>query len=181
MALIQQVRNPALNFVMPTSGQQFSGNNCFYHALRMAHFPCLHCAQCHNVLKGNTFQHPRSGKTFRINQFFTCESSYVVYLIKCPCGLLYVGETTQPVRDRISKHKSTIRCKNLLLPIPHHFHSLGHSVSQLRYQVIDSAPPPRRGGDRVASLHRKEAFWIHTLETLAPKGLNRDYELTAFV
>ncbi|CAJ0929680.1 unnamed protein product [Ranitomeya imitator] len=144
-------------------------------------FPCLHCAQCHNVLKGNTFQHPRSGKTFRINQFFTCESSYVVYLIKCPCGLLYVGETTQSVRDRISKHKSTIRCQNLLLPIPHHFHSAGLSISQLRYQVIDRAPPPRRGGDRVALLHRKEAFWIHTLETLAPKGLNRDYELMAFV
>ncbi|CAJ0965360.1 unnamed protein product [Ranitomeya imitator] len=122
-----------------------------------------------------------SGKTFRINRFFTCESSYVVYLIKCPCGLLYVGETTQSVRDRISKHKYTIRCQNLLLPIPHHFHSAGHSISQLRYQVIDSVPPPRRGGDRVALLHRKEAFWIHTLETLAPKGLNRDYELMAFV
>ncbi|CAJ0925426.1 unnamed protein product [Ranitomeya imitator] len=29
--------------------------------------------------------------------------------LDCPCGLGYVGETTQQIRDRISKHKSTIR------------------------------------------------------------------------
>ncbi|CAJ0955171.1 unnamed protein product, partial [Ranitomeya imitator] len=55
-------------------------------------FPCLGCHQCSNITKGH----------------FTCNSSFVVYLIKCPCGLGYVGETTQHVRDRISKPKSTI-------------------------------------------------------------------------
>ncbi|CAJ0937840.1 unnamed protein product [Ranitomeya imitator] len=148
---------------------------------KMGTFPCLHCAQCGNVQKGNTFQHPRTGKSFEIRNYYTCMSSFVIYLIKCPCGLLYIGETTQPVRDRISKHKSTIRCNNLLLPVPHHFSTHGHTISQLRYQVIDSIPPQRRGGDRIALLKKREAFWIHTLETLTPKGLNRDYDLLAFI
>ncbi|CAJ0966626.1 unnamed protein product, partial [Ranitomeya imitator] len=78
-------------------------------------FPCLHCLQCSNITKGETFSHPRSGKLFSINGFFTCNSSYVVYLIKCPCGLGYVGETTQHIRDRISHHKSTIRFLDALI------------------------------------------------------------------
>ncbi|CAJ0947766.1 unnamed protein product [Ranitomeya imitator] len=153
---------------------------------KMGTFPCLHCAQCGNVQKGDTFQHPHTGKSFKITaakikDYYTCQSSFVVYLIKCPCGLLYIGETTQPVRDRISKHKSTIRSNNLLLPVPHHYSSQGHTISQLKYQVIDSIPPQRRGGDRVALLKKREAFWIHKLNTLTPKGLNRDYDLLAFI
>ncbi|CAJ0946010.1 unnamed protein product [Ranitomeya imitator] len=109
-------------------------------------FPCLHCFQCSNITKGETFSHPRSGKIFNINGFFTCNSSYVIYLIKCPCGLGYVGETSQHIRDRISQHRSTIRCQKLMLPIPAHFAAAGHNVSQLKYQVIESVALPRRGG-----------------------------------
>ncbi|XP_073537636.1 uncharacterized protein [Phyllobates terribilis] len=46
----------------------------------------------------NGYDLKRSGKRFRINGFYTCDSSFVVYLIKFPCGLGYVGETTQQVR-----------------------------------------------------------------------------------
>ncbi|CAJ0941361.1 unnamed protein product [Ranitomeya imitator] len=97
-------------------------------------FPCLNCNQCSNVLKGDTFYHPHTGRQYNIDNFFTCNSNFVVYLIKCPCGLLYMGETTQAIKDRISKHKSTIRCNNLLLPIPHHFSSKVHNVAQLHFQ-----------------------------------------------
>ncbi|CAJ0916648.1 unnamed protein product [Ranitomeya imitator] len=148
---------------------------------RTGTFPCLHCSQCNNVLKGSTFHHPHSGKTFHIPDFFTCDTSWAIYLIKCPCGLLYVGETTQAIRNRISKHKSTIRCQNLLLPIPSHFIAKGHSISQLKFQVIEHVPQLRRGGNRITRLKRREAFWIHNLDTLHPKGLNRDYDLAAFL
>ncbi|CAJ0944595.1 unnamed protein product [Ranitomeya imitator] len=148
---------------------------------RTGTFPCLHCSQCNNVLKGSSFHHPHSGKTFPIPDFFTCDTSWAIYLIKCPCGLLYVGETTQAIRNRISKHKSTIRCQNLLLPIPSHFIDKGHSISQLKFQVIEHVPQLRRGGNRISHLKRREAFWIHTLDTLHPKGLNRDYDLAAFL
>ncbi|CAJ0932367.1 unnamed protein product [Ranitomeya imitator] len=137
-------------------------------------FPCLGCHQCSNITKGDSFTHPRSGKHFFIRGHFTCNSSFVVYLIKCPCGLGYVGETTQHVRDRISKHKSTIRCGRSLLPIPAHFLQHNHTVAQLRYQVIDHVPLARRGGDRIKQLKERESFWIYTLQTLSPHGLNRE-------
>ncbi|OCT61096.1 hypothetical protein XELAEV_18047124mg [Xenopus laevis] len=87
---------------------------------------------------GNSFTHPHTGKNISINKYYTCESRYVVYLNKCPSGLAYVGETTQNVKERIKQHKSNIRCKLLHLPIPAHFHEMKHTVSQLRYQVIDN-------------------------------------------
>ncbi|CAJ0968452.1 unnamed protein product, partial [Ranitomeya imitator] len=121
---------------------------CFLHRPKMGTFQCLHCAQCNNVLKGKKLIYPLSGKGFKVQGFFTCDSSFVVYIIKFPCGMLYMGETSQPIRDRISKHKSTIRCKNLLLPIPNYFITKGYNISQLRYQIIEHVPPPRRGGNR---------------------------------
>ncbi|CAJ0927188.1 unnamed protein product [Ranitomeya imitator] len=108
----------------------------FLNQPRYGTFPCLHCNQCNSVIKGESFHHPHSGKRYKIKGYFTCDSSFVIYAIKCPCGLLYIGETTQPIRSRISKHKSTIRCQNLLLPLPSHFIAKGHNVSQLRFQIL---------------------------------------------
>lgn len=81
-------------------------------------FPCLACCQCSSVTRGEYITHPQTGKKYRINGYFTCNSSFIVYSL---CGLAYVGETTQHMRDSMSKHKSTIHCQNLLLPIPSHF------------------------------------------------------------
>ncbi|CAJ0916119.1 unnamed protein product [Ranitomeya imitator] len=83
---------------------------------RTGTFPCLNCMSCSNIIKGNEVVHPRTGKSYPIKDFFTCETNFVVYIIKCPCGLLYVGETTQAIRDRISGHKSTIRCGTNIPP-----------------------------------------------------------------
>ncbi|XP_073412618.1 uncharacterized protein [Dendrobates tinctorius] len=145
---------------------------------RKGTFPCLGCACCSNVIKGSDITHPRTGKRYGIRGFFTCDTNYVVYLIKCPCGLLYVGESTQHVRDRISSHKSTIRCKKTWLPIPYHFINANHSVSQLRFQVIEKVERPRRGGDHIKLLKSRESFWIYRSQTLAPKGLNRELDLS---
>ncbi|CAJ0960174.1 unnamed protein product [Ranitomeya imitator] len=141
-------RAPSLRdtFVRADIGPNTMMRQRFLHKPRVGTFPCLHCAQCGNVLKGDKVIHPYSGKEFKIRGYFTCSSEYVVYMIKCPCGLLYVGETSQSIRDRISKHKSTIRCENLLLPIPHHFHTKGHNISQLRFQVLEQISLPRRVG-----------------------------------
>ncbi|CAJ0956662.1 unnamed protein product [Ranitomeya imitator] len=69
--------------------------------------------------------------------FFTCNSKSVIYAIKCPCGKVYVGETTQAIKDRISHHKSDICCKKNYLPIPFHFNTAGHTIAQLRFLVVE--------------------------------------------
>ena len=65
------------------------------------------------------------------------------------------------IKDRVGKHKSTIRKENTLLPIPQHFIEKNHCISQLRFQIIEEVTLPRRGGNRIQMLHQCEAYWIH--------------------
>lgn len=60
--------------------------------IKMGNFPCLNCSCCSNLVKGDAFSHPYTGKNFKIKQRSTCTSSYVVSVILWPCGLLYVGK-----------------------------------------------------------------------------------------
>lgn len=90
---------------------------------------------------------------------------------------LYVRETSQHVKDRISKHKSTIRTGNFVLFFTFHFHQRGHTIAQLKYQVLEQVEVHRRGGNIKQQLRRRKAYCIHRLQTLGPRGLNRDYEI----
>ncbi|CAJ0964858.1 unnamed protein product [Ranitomeya imitator] len=74
-------------------------------------FPCLGCRQCSNVIKGDSFAHPRTGRRFQIKGHFTCDSTYVVYLIKCPCGLGYVGR----LRVALIAHAPSLLIARLVL------------------------------------------------------------------
>ncbi|CAJ0953503.1 unnamed protein product [Ranitomeya imitator] len=103
----------------------------------LGNFPCLGCACCNNMLKGAYFYHPHTGKKYEIRKRYTCKSNFVVYVLSCPCGLYYVGETTMEIKARISKHKSTIRTNRIELPVPKHFHEFGHSVNQLRFYTAN--------------------------------------------
>ncbi|OCT62596.1 hypothetical protein XELAEV_18043680mg [Xenopus laevis] len=115
------------------------------------------------------------GTPIIIRGYYTCATTFAIYRIKCPCGLMYVRQTSRTVRERIREHKSAIRTKKVEQTVASHFVEKGHGVQQLKYQ----APTMRRGGDRTKGLLKKEAMWIIKLETLTPQGLNREYNLQA--
>ncbi|OCT58291.1 hypothetical protein XELAEV_18002229mg [Xenopus laevis] len=127
---------------------------------------------CSNVLKGNCVYHPLKGTRIPISGFYTSASTYVVYSIKC--GKTYVGKTIRCIRDRLTEHKSAIRNK-LNQPIAKHLNENGHTISQLRLQILHSVPRRRRGGDRDKEL------LIKRLGIMSPHGLNHKYDLTPFL
>ena len=54
-----------------------------------------------------------TGKTFYTKSFdpLDCSTKNVIYGIECTlCGLLYVGETRQTLRSRMSQHPNTGFC-----------------------------------------------------------------------
>ncbi len=104
-----------------------------------------------------------------------------MYLLKCPCGLCYVGKTKRELRIRISEHKSSIRNSDEKSSVARHFNSAGHDVCSLRFQGIEEVKPLKRGGDREKALLQREAFWIHTLQTEYPKGMNEELLLGCFL
>ena len=111
----------------------------------------------------------------------TCKSKFVVYLLKCPCGLGYVGKTSRELKSRISEHKSSIRNSDEKSSVARHFVEAGHKVCSLRFQGIEKVDLPRRGGDRDKLLLQREAYWIHTLKTEFPNGLNEELLLGCFL
>lgn len=144
-------------------------------------YRCGNCAQCNNTSKTTHFSHPHTGKQFPIKNVITCSSTHVIYMLRCPCGLSYVGKTTRKLKQRISEHKSTIRRNDRDYPVAIHFNDRKHDISSLRFYGIEQVRMPPRGGDRDLLLKRREAFWIFTLNTLAPKGLNDELLLNVML
>lgn len=74
--------------------------------------PCNNCQNCHSIIKGDKINHLRKGYPIKINNNFSCNSQNVVYILKCPCGMAYIGQTSKTIKIRINEHRSGIRTIN---------------------------------------------------------------------
>lgn len=83
-----------------------------------------------------------------------------------------MGKTSRQLKQRISEHKSSIRRKDVNYPVAAHFLSFNHDVSSLRFCGIEKVSMPPGGDDIELLLQRRELFWIFTLQTLSPMGMN---------
>ncbi|OCU02729.1 hypothetical protein XELAEV_18008495mg [Xenopus laevis] len=107
-------------------------------------FPCLLCNQCSCVNKSAV--HPLTGRNYPLKGHFTCLSKFVV----CPCGFIFMGETTLQKKTHITQHRSTIRRSYTKLPVSKHYAEKGHSDSELKFMVLEEVSPLRRGGGTVS-------------------------------
>lgn len=153
----------------------------FLRQIPQGNYKCGQCAQCNFTIKTKTFHHPLTGKQLRIKGVITCNTNNVIYMLRCPCGLAYIGKTTRSLKTRIAEHRSNIRNHNEKSPVALHFTAASHNVSTLRYIGIEHVKCPSRGGDVNSLLLKREAFWIYTLGTLSPRGLNEDFDLRPFL
>ena len=174
-------RAPNIRSWLVKSEHSPPGPRTFLDNLPKGNLKCGSCAQCNFTTRCESFKHPHTGKEIKIKGTITCSTNNVIYLLTCPCGLAYVGQTSRALKTRISEHRSNIRLKNPKSPVAQHFSKMGHNVAQLRYIGIERVPLPRRGGDIHNLLDRREAYWIYQLRTLQPDGLNEDFELSAFL
>ncbi len=128
--------------------------------------PCGHrrCSTCSHFNRSKTFTSTITKQTYRIRQNFTCASRNTIYLITCrKCHKQYVGQTTKSLRERTNHHRSTILTKqNRYISL--HFNLPDHKITDLSIQAIDTAD-----ANRLVSLER---YWITTLRTVKPLGLN---------
>ena len=64
------------------------------------------CQVCKFMFEGDKFVCHVTGKGYKINSRFDCDSSGVVYLLGCKvCGMQYVGSTFTPFRTRFNNYK----------------------------------------------------------------------------
>ncbi|OCT60772.1 hypothetical protein XELAEV_18046794mg [Xenopus laevis] len=145
-------------------------------------FPCLSCVCCASIIKGNTVSHPTKGTQVKLRHYTTCDSKHVVYMLKCPCGLIYIGQTIRAAKERIKEHRGNIRNFKMGTArdtsVSRHFHMEGHNVSQLKWMILEQAKMGRRYEKILA---QKEAFWIKKINTMASKGMNDHWSIIPFL
>ena len=139
------------------------------------HEPCKspRCLTCPSFQNSPLFTSTVNGTNFILtqNQSFSCKSKNVIYLITCgKCNIQYVGKTTTALHKRINGHRITANndCSNLF--IAQHFTQEGHEFSNAHIQIIDAIE--EGNNDTKFVLTQKEDFWINTLCTAYPLGLN---------
>ena len=134
------------------------------------------CLCCIKLETDNTFKSFSTGCTFTLahSRAFSCKSRLVIYLISCKvCGLQYVGQTKQPLHKRLNGHRSAIRNNKLSTFLCQHFNDSKHSFDDLSIRIIDAIDPSGKNDDEIANeLNLKEDFYMRTLNTFYPMGLN---------
>ena len=146
-------------------------------------FPCKRtiCRTCPRINQSTSI--PSPGGQIKITGHFTCTSDKVIYCISCrKCSMaVYIGDTGRRLADRLSMdsketgiHGFREYCLDVLhkksdLPVAQHFISPGHSLGDVRVAVLKS------GLARKDVRQREEMRQIFKFQTLAPRGINRDF------
>ena len=136
------------------------------------------CSHCKDIHRGRTIKSTANGKLFeRLSiptvGYLTCQIPHVIYCITCKkCNHQYVGQTSRKLRDRMYEHKRSITNPKVEpTPVSRHFSQKGHNVNHLRFQVLEwiQSDPKTSYTHRL----RRENFWIWSLKTLHPYGINQ--------
>nr|XP_033783443.1 uncharacterized protein LOC117351761 [Geotrypetes seraphini] len=84
----------------------------------LGHYKCGSCNICSITKECKEFFNPQDQKKYVLRHFTNCKSTFVVYLIICPCDKFYVGMTSRDLRTRMREHKSNLklgRCSEVIV------------------------------------------------------------------
>ena len=150
------------------------------------YYPCRSCNVCvANTIvrrKIDSFSSTVTGRIYTMKQFTTCFTSFIVYLITCPCKSQYIGRTIRNFSIRVNEHIAKIRKGCPKHTVSRHY--LEHHNSDPKgslFQVIDRFVPHWRGDSRLRGVSRLETFWIHELRCYTPYGMNVDWDINCFI
>ena len=137
---------------------------------------CTRCTFCRTYWKQTSvFKSLVTSCTFNIPNkdgatCLTCHSKNVIYLITCKkCEVQYVGLTTQKIRDRIGQHIRHIKSNDLSTFLVSHFNNIDHDLNDIKVSIIDYITHNISDSHELLEL---ENYWIRTLNTMYPFGLN---------
>ena len=124
------------------------------------------------ISETDTFSSTDTGESFKINHKLNCNGKCLVYLVTFKiCNKQYTGQATDSFRSRWNDYKPESRKldrneKYMQEYLYSHFESEGHNgfLEDVSITLIDKTD----GSDPT----KRETFWMHTLKTLAPYGLN---------
>ena len=143
------------------------------------------CKTCTHISETNMI-YDKNNNPIPLNKNLNCQSKDVIYVIECSqCGIRYVGETTQKLKDRINQHRSDINTEQDK-PVAIHFTQQCRSTQNLKVTPIEqierkvAEKSSFRGWIRQEDelqFFQRENYWIERLGTMNPRGLNKRKEI----
>lgn len=104
---------------------------------RGSSYPGMASSNYGHIVKWRTFKHPITGTEYQIRHTLTCRYDFVIYVLQCPCPLLYVSEATTECSIRLNNHKSTILTRKVDLPVPRNFAEYWITFPPWKGEVIE--------------------------------------------
>jgi hypothetical protein len=129
--------------------------------------PCQTC-KIHNQSERVNNTHSR--RSIKVENPGTCTTANCIYCIQCiRCKKLYIGQTGNKLSLRINQHKSDIKLKKMTTcETAHHFNEANHTFQDMQVTILDHNAKWTET-DRI----NREDFYISTLKTRHPDGINR--------
>ncbi|XP_060556022.1 uncharacterized protein LOC132716717 [Ruditapes philippinarum] len=130
--------------------------------------PCKrNCIACKHISSKSYVKIHSTGKYFHIKGTYDCNSSSLIYLITCnKCGIQYVGQTGNTIRERLYGHFADIKNANNYKPVSRHYTTHEHNVNDVDVTMLLSTPK------NVNIRLRTEETLISIFKTRSPSGLN---------
>ena len=116
---------------------------------RKGFYVCGNCKAC-KTSRNRSEVRSTMGQKLTISKYLTCLTDFCVYVLICPCGLMYVGSTIFATKKRVLEHRRAIIHNDSTYPVARHF-AANHNCNPdgLSFAAIDRVPPLRRGGDKI--------------------------------
>ncbi len=132
----------------------------------LGNFKCGNCVNC-EFTRIFFFYHNKS--PILIKSFITCKTNNVIYIIRCPCNKMHVGETSRSLKERITEHRSAINRKDPKSPVARHFCECNHNMSSFFFLGIEKINQNSRGGNIDCIRKKREAFGLFLFEKFVSK------------
>ena len=94
------------------------------------------------------------------------------------CNLEYVDKNETPFYIRLSNHRKDVKDRKAILA-DKHFQNNGHRFNEhSRFTITDKLTNTNLEKEVLSErIIQRENFWIQKLETLYPKGLNKELNM----
>ena len=130
---------------------------------------------CKQVVHTQSFKSSVTQKTYIFHDL-NCKSKLLIYLMECRiCRIQYIGKSETEFNIRLNNHRKDVNRQNAPRA-DQHFKLPDHNFNQhARFTLIEQLDNMRIDKDLATlRLKKRKDFWIETLKTLHPYGLNAE-------
>lgn len=148
------------------------------------------CQTCNMIAECSNLTSTKTKNTYSISGHLDCSSSNLVYVMQCFfCKVQYVGETQNTLRTRMNGHRYAIQRGDKSSSLFNHLYEHWTKSDKFKEEDIHVdaylVTPIEQISDFDDAMltklarQKRETFWIDTLCTMEPNGLNkrREYDL----